>query len=79
MVSAQLIQDKINTMIKKETHMEDTNRAAATSCLLEICGDTEARPADRVAAAKLLLELDRPEDTNTITVIMEGVEKEYCR
>lgn len=59
--------------------MEDTNRAAAIACLLEICGDTAARSADRVAAAKLLLELDRPEDANTITVIMEGVEKEYCR
>jgi len=60
--------------------MEKTNRAAAIDCLLEICQDPEAKSSDRVAAAKLLLELDRPEESNnTITVIMEGVAKEYCR
>ena len=58
--------------------MEKTNRAAAIDCLLEICQDPEAKSSDRVAAAKLLLELDRPEEANTITVIMEGVAKEYC-
>ena len=58
--------------------MEEMNRAAAIACLVEICGDREARAADRVAAAKLLLELDRPEDSGSITVIMEGVPKEYC-
>ncbi len=59
--------------------MEETNRAAAIDCLLEICRDPEAKSSDRVAAAKLLLELDGPENGgNTITVIMEGVAKEYC-
>ena len=29
-------------------------------------------------SGQLLLELDRPEEGNTITVIMEGVAKEYC-
>ncbi len=82
------MQRKINIFIKKEDAMELKNvdaagqdsRASAIACLLEICGDPEARSADRVAAAKLLLELDCPrEDAGTITVIMEGVEKEYCR
>lgn len=58
--------------------MEETNRATAIACLLEICEDSGAKSSDRVAAAKLLLELDRPEEGNTITVIMEGVAKEYC-
>ena len=59
--------------------MEETNRQTAIACLVEICGDKDAKSSDRVAAAKLLLELDRPEDgNNTITVIMEGVAKEYC-
>ena len=58
--------------------MQETNRQTAIACLMEICGDKEAKSSDRVAAAKLLLELDRPEEANTITVIMEGVAKEYC-
>ena len=58
--------------------MEDNNRVAAIACLMDICSDREAKSSDRVAAAKLLLELDRPEEGNTITVIMEGVAKEYC-
>ena len=58
--------------------MEETNRQTAITCLLDICKDTAAKSSDRVAAAKLLLELDRPEEANTITVIMEGVAKEYC-
>ena len=71
---------KINTIIKKETtFMEENIRKTAIDCLLAICEDPEARSSDRVAAAKLLLELDRPEEGgNTITVIMEGVAKEYC-
>ncbi len=59
--------------------MQENTREAAVKCLLDICNDEGAKSSDRVAAAKLLLELDRPEDTNnTITVIMEGVAKEYC-
>ena len=58
--------------------MEENNRQTAIACLIEICKDPEAKSSDRVAAAKLLLELDRPEEANTITVIMEGVAKEYC-
>ena len=57
--------------------MKELNREAAIACLVEICQDREARAADRVAAAKLLLDLDRPEDSGSITVIMEGVPKEY--
>lgn len=59
--------------------MEENIRKTAIDCLLAICEDPEARSSDRVAAAKLLLELDRPEEGgNTITVIMEGMAKEYC-
>ncbi|MBR5292467.1 MAG: hypothetical protein IKU32_06060 [Clostridia bacterium] len=58
--------------------MEESNRDKAIRCLRWICDSEEAKSSDRVAAAKLLLELDRPEEANTITVIMEGVAKEYC-
>ena len=59
--------------------MEESNRDKAIRCLRSICDDEALKPSDRIAAAKLLLEQDRPEDgSNTITVIMEGVAKEYC-
>ena len=58
--------------------MEESNRDKAIRCLRSICDDEELKPSDRIAAAKLLLEQDRPEEGNTITVIMEGVAKEYC-
>ncbi|MDD6044667.1 MAG: hypothetical protein PUC76_03350 [Clostridia bacterium] len=58
--------------------MEENNRETAIKCLMDICRDENAKSSDRVAAAKLLLELDAPEEGNTLTVIMEGVTKEYC-
>lgn len=47
--------------------MEENIRKTAIDCLLAICEDPEARSSDRVAAAKLLLELDRPEDLASLS------------
>lgn len=61
--------------------MEEQKSAAreiALSCLLDICADPEARPADRLAAAKMLLELDPDlEQGRKLTVVMEGVPDNY--
>ena len=53
-------------------------REIALSCLLAICGDPDVRAADRVTAAKLLLELDPDlEQGRKLTVVMEGVPDNY--
>ena len=61
--------------------MEEQKSAAreiAFSCLLAICADPEGRPADRLAAAKMLLELDPDlEQGRKLTVVMEGVPDNY--
>ena len=61
--------------------MEEQKSAAreiALSCLLAICADPEARPADRLAAAKMLLELEPDlEQGRKLTVVMEGVPDNY--
>lgn len=61
--------------------MEEQKSAAreiALSCLLAICADPEARPVDRLAAAKMLLELDPDlEQGRKLTVVMEGVPDNY--
>lgn len=60
--------------------MEDTKercRAAALACLTAICADEDARHADRIAAAKLLLESMEGETEETVAVVMEGIPKEY--
>lgn len=61
--------------------MEEQKSAAreiALSCLLAICEDPEARPTDRLAAAKMLLELDPDlEQGRKLTVVMEGVPDNY--
>ena len=61
--------------------MEEQKSAAreiALSCLLAICADPEARSADRLAAAKMLLELDPDlEQGRKLTVVMEGVPDNY--
>lgn len=61
--------------------MEEQKSAAreiALSCLLAICADPKARPADRLAAAKMLLELDPDlEQGRKLTVVMEGVPDNY--
>lgn len=61
--------------------MEEQKSAAreiALACLLAICADPEVRPADRLAAAKMLLELDPDlEQGRKLTVVMEGVPDNY--
>jgi len=52
-------------------------RAAALACLRAICADEEARHADRIAAAKLLLDSMEGEERDTLAVVMEGIPKEY--
>lgn len=52
----------------------------ALDCLIEICRNGD-KPADRIAAAKLLLEHSRKNEEwdHTLTVVMEGVKEEYLR
>lgn len=54
---------------------------AGMAALLAICEDTEAKPADRIAAAKALLDYasrqSAPEDAGTLRVILDNVPKEY--
>ena len=52
-------------------------RAVALASLTAICADEEARHADRIAAAKLLLESTEGGEKGTIAVVMEGIPKEY--
>lgn len=53
-------------------------RWAALACLETICASEGARDADRIAAAKLLLEhLDSGAEAGGITIVMEGVPKEF--
>ena len=53
-------------------------REIALSCLLAICGDPDVRAADRVTAAKLLLELEQePDQGDKLTVVMEGIPDRY--
>ena len=61
--------------------MEEQKSASpdiALPFLWAICADPEARPADRLAAAKMLLELDPDlEQGRKLTVVMEGVPDNY--
>ncbi len=52
-------------------------RAVALASLTAICADAEARHADRIAAAKLLLESTEGGEKGIITVVMEEIPKEY--
>ena len=54
--------------------------AAALSCLCGICANDAAKDADRIAAAKLLLEYGAkaaPKEENTLRVVLEGVPEGY--
>jgi len=53
---------------------------AALSCLKAICESEQAKDADRVAAAKLLLEYAAkaaPKEENTLKIVLEGVPEAY--
>lgn len=53
---------------------------AALSCLSAICANDAAKDADRIAAAKLLLEYGAKGGTkeeNTLRVVLDGVPEAY--
>ncbi len=55
--------------------------ATALSALRSICEDDSARHADRIAAAKLLLEYDRraePGDDESVLRVVMDVPREFC-
>ena len=54
--------------------------AAALSCLSSICANDAAKDADRIAAAKLLLEYSAKGATreeSTLRVVLDGVPEGY--
>ena len=55
----------------------------ALSCLIDICRNVSGseKSADRISAAKMLLEHSRKNEDwdHTLTVVMEGVKEEYLR
>jgi len=56
---------------------ENTCRAIAMACLQAICSKEEAKDADRIAAAKLLLEQGGGGEGKELRVVMEAVPEEY--
>ncbi len=49
-------------------------------CLLAICRDEKQKAADRISAAKVLIEYGRKAeaaDEGAVRVVLEGVPKEY--
>ena len=62
--------------------MAKTREATVEICiatLTDICTDTEARDADRIAAAKLLMDIcqDKSETTGELKIILKDVPGEY--
>ncbi|HMM32715.1 MAG TPA: hypothetical protein PKB13_13170 [Clostridia bacterium] len=59
---------------------EELCSAAALSCLSSICANDAAKDADRIAAAKLLLEYGAKGGTkeeSTLRVVLDGVPEGY--
>lgn len=64
--------------------MAKTREAVAEICiatLTDICTDTEARDADRIAAAKLLMDIcqNKSETTGELKIILKDVPGEYLK
>lgn len=60
----------------------DACAPAALACLRAICESGEAKDADRIAAAKLLLEYGAkadPKEENTLKIVLENVPEGYVR
>ena len=56
---------------------------AALDALGEILASGDAKPADRISAAKLVFEILRqnapsPADGGTVRVVFDGIPQEYC-
>lgn len=63
-----------------EQARSDPYAPPALSCLRSICENENAKDADRIAAAKLLLEYGAKngEEENTLKIVLEGVPEGYC-
>ena len=64
--------------------MAKTREAVAEICiatLTDICTDTEARDADRIAAAKLLMDIyqDKSDTAGELKIILKDVPGEYLK
>ncbi|MEN6471350.1 MAG: hypothetical protein ABFC62_07775 [Clostridiaceae bacterium] len=60
----------------------DAYAPAALTCLRAICESGDAKDADRIAAAKLLLEYGvkaDPKEENTLRIVLENVPEGYVR
>lgn len=66
--------------MKKLERMKKQGAQAGLECLLAICRDEEQKAADRISAAKVLIEYGRKADAlddGSVRVVLEGVPKEY--
>ena len=66
--------------MKKFERMTKKGAEAGLSCLLSICTDTEQKAADRIAAAKVLIDFGRKAEAaedGALRVVLEGVPKEF--
>ena len=64
--------------------MAKTREAVAEICiatLTDICTDTEARDADRIAAAKVLMDIcqDKSDTAGELKIILKDVPGEYLK
>lgn len=64
--------------------MAKTREAVAEICiatLTDICTDTEARDADRIAAAKLLMDIcqDKSDTAGELKILLKDVPGEYLK
>ena len=66
--------------MKKFERMTKKGAEAGITCLLAICTDTEQKAADRIAAAKVLIDYGRKAEAvseGALRVVLEGVPKEF--
>ncbi len=66
--------------MKKLERMTKQGAQAGLECLLAICRDEEQKAADRISAAKVLIEYGRKADAlddGSVRVVLDGVPKEY--
>lgn len=66
--------------MKKLERMTKQGAQAGLECLLAICRDEEQKAADRISAAKALIDYGRKAeavDEGAVRVVLEGVLKEY--
>ena len=70
--------------VKRRDNMAKTREATVEICiatLTDICTDTEARDADRIAAAKLLMDIcqDKGEAAGELKIILKDMPGEYLK